>query len=264
MVSKGGVGEEHEASKAPKPKAKASAKSSKPAVEPSRRSTRISSQVTAEPVKDQAKKPPRTAKKRAADDTADDEAKDADKKAEGSSNKKAKEGNVEGSEEKDELASDVSEDLKSINIGDRLPSLTLKNEKDEDVEVQSLAAENGLVFFLVPRADTPGCTNQACGFRDNYPEFEAVNFKVYCLSADTPAAQSKWQNKFTLPYPLLSDRKRVLIKALGAADGSKTKRSHFVFEKGGKLLDKKMPVKPADSPKLAMEFIKKLQAGSSS
>jgi hypothetical protein len=49
-----------------------------------------------------------------------------------------------------------------------------------------------------------------------------------------------------LPYPLLSDRKRVLIGALGAADGAKTKRSHFIFEKGGKLLDKKVPVKPAD------------------
>lgn len=49
-----------------------------------------------------------------------------------------------------------------------------------------------------------------------------------------------------LPYPLLSDPKRLLIGALGAADGTKTKRSHFVFAKGGKLLDKKMPVKPVD------------------
>jgi peroxiredoxin len=49
-----------------------------------------------------------------------------------------------------------------------------------------------------------------------------------------------------LPYPLLSDRKRVFIGALGAADGQKTKRSHFVFAQGGKLLDKKVPVKPAD------------------
>ena len=49
-----------------------------------------------------------------------------------------------------------------------------------------------------------------------------------------------------LPYPLISDPKRSLIGVLGAADGNRTKRSHFVFEKGGKLLDKKMPVKPAD------------------
>ena len=49
-----------------------------------------------------------------------------------------------------------------------------------------------------------------------------------------------------LPYSLLSDRQRVLIKALGAADGNKTKRSHFIFEKGGKLVDKKVPVKPVE------------------
>lgn len=49
-----------------------------------------------------------------------------------------------------------------------------------------------------------------------------------------------------LPYPLLSDPKRVLITALGAGEGGKTKRSHFIFAKGGKLVDKKVPVKPAD------------------
>ena len=49
-----------------------------------------------------------------------------------------------------------------------------------------------------------------------------------------------------LPYPLLSDPKRVLISALGAGSGGKTARSHFIFEKGGKLVEKKIPVKPAD------------------
>ncbi|KAJ7454513.1 AhpC-TSA-domain-containing protein [Mycena latifolia] len=146
--------------------------------------------------------------------------------------------------------------LPTIDIGDALPALTLKNEKDEDVEVSSLTADKGLVLFLVPKADTPGCTTQACGFRDIYPDFTGLDYNVYCLSADTPAAQSKWQTKKELPYPLLSDRKRVLITALGAGEGGKTKRSHFIFAKGGKLVDKKVPVKAGDSPKLALEFIK--------
>jgi peroxiredoxin Q/BCP len=99
--------------------------------------------------------------------------------------------------------------------------LTLKNEKDEDVDVSTLAAEKGVVFFLVPKADTrelnksssgksacllttidaAGCTNQACGFRDIYPDFTSVNYEVYCLSADTPAAQSKWQTKVSRGLP---------------------------------------------------------------
>lgn len=91
---------------------------------------------------------------------------------------------------------------------------------------------------------------------------------MYCLSADTPAAQTKWQTKVyflfcaprawslilivvlspqkELPYSLLSDRKRVLITALGAGEGGKTKRSHFIFAKGGKLVEKRIPVKPVD------------------
>ncbi|KAF7303919.1 AhpC-TSA-domain-containing protein [Mycena indigotica] len=160
----------------------------------------------------------------------------------------------EKDEEEDEEA--VAPALEPIDIGDSLPSLTLKNEKDEDVDVATLTAEKGLVLFLVPKADTPGCTKQACAFRDIYPDFTGLDYDVYCLSADTPAAQTKWQAKKELPYPLLSDRKRVLITALGAGEGGKTKRSHFIFGKGGKLLDKKLPVKPEDSPKLALEFIK--------
>ncbi|KAI0700299.1 peroxiredoxin Q [Cytidiella melzeri] len=147
---------------------------------------------------------------------------------------------------------------KSIDIGDTLPTLTLKNEKDEDLEISTLAAEKGVILFLVPKADTPGCTTQACGFRDSYPDFTSSGFDVYCLSADAPSAQSKWQTKQELPYPLISDPKRSLIKALGAASGAKTLRSHFIFEKGGKLVEKKNPVKPADSPKLALEFVKTL------
>ncbi|KAJ6628338.1 hypothetical protein B0H10DRAFT_1778293, partial [Mycena sp. CBHHK59/15] len=61
-----------------------------------------------------------------------------------------------------------------------------------------------------------------------------------------------------LPHPLLSDRKRVLITTLSAGQCGKTKRSHFIFEKGGKLIDKKIPVKAADSPKIALDLIKSL------
>ncbi|KAL1743336.1 thioredoxin-like protein [Schizophyllum fasciatum] len=135
--------------------------------------------------------------------------------------------------------------------------MTLKNEREDDVDVSALAAkaERGIVLFLVPRADTPGCTNQACGFRDIHEDFEKAGFHVYCLSADKPTAQAKWQAKKALPFSLLSDPSRVLIRALGADKGGKTARSHFVFARDGKLLDRKMPVKPVDSPRLALEFI---------
>ncbi|KAF8635264.1 hypothetical protein AX15_000487 [Amanita polypyramis BW_CC] len=215
---------------------------------PPRRSTRISTQAKDEP------KPlvPATttknnAKKRAAV---------AEPGEEGEANKKAR-ASAKGAESatNDENESGP-EQLAPIDIGDVLPALILKNERDEEVQVAELAAEKGVVMFLVPKADTPGCTNQACGFRDIYQEFTTLGYDVYCLSADTPSAQTKWQTKKELQYHLLSDRHRVLIGALGAAESGKTKRSHFVFEKGGKLIDRRIPVKPNDSPKLALEFVK--------
>jgi len=225
------------------------AKSTAEASEPTRRSTRISAQPKSEPATEVKKAAPR-AKKRTADE-GDDET-PAVKKS------KAKEAAAEApdTEESNEKAAKLA----TIDVGDALPSLTLKNEKGDDVDVATLAADKGVIFFLVPKADTPGCTTQACGFRDVYPDFTAHNFAVYCLSADSPSAQTKWQDKKELPYPLLSDPQRVLITALGAGEGGKTKRSHFVFEKGGKLVEKKIPVKPADSPKLALEYVKSIAA----
>ncbi|KAG1890554.1 uncharacterized protein F5891DRAFT_905733, partial [Suillus fuscotomentosus] len=75
-------------------------------------------------------------------------------------------------------------------------------------------------------------------------EFALPDYDIYGVSADSSAAQSKWQTKKQLP--LISDPKRSLIGVLEAGDGNKMKCSHFVFEKGGKLLDQRMPVKPVD------------------
>ncbi|KAJ7138924.1 AhpC-TSA-domain-containing protein [Mycena filopes] len=213
---------------------------------------------------DEAAAPRRSSRAATVKSTADttqieeDAASSKKRKAVADGEKPAKTKKKAKAEDEEAEEGEPAEKLASIDIGDSLPTLTLKNEKDEDVEVSSLTADKGLVLFLVPKADTPGCTTQACGFRDIYPDFTGLDYNVYCLSADTPAAQTKWQTKKELPYPLLSDRKRVLITALGAGEGGKTKRSHFIFEKGGKLIDKKVPVKAGDSPKLALDFIKSL------
>jgi len=223
------------------------------ATSPTRRSTRISSQSAAA---DSSTTAAATTKKRPAAETTSS---DAVATEEGASAKKVKssdDGAAEGEAATNPENEEPLPELQSIDIGDVLPSLALKNEKGEDIEISGLATEKGVVFFLVPKADTAGCTAQACGYRDVYPDFTSSNFDVYCLSADSISAQSKWQAKQELPYPLISDPKRILITALGAGEGGKTTRSHFIFEKGGKLIDKKIPVKALESPTLALEFIK--------
>ncbi|KAG8686035.1 hypothetical protein FRC09_014386 [Ceratobasidium sp. 395] len=157
----------------------------------------------------------------------------------------------------------ASSSSKELQVGDVLPTITLPNNSGVDVDVGSLAKEKGVVLFLAPKANTPGCTTQACGFRDSYQDFTGLDYVVYAVSADSTKVQTSWQTKQTLPYPLLSDPKRTLIGLLGAASGNTTKRSHFIFEKGtGKLLDKQIGIKPAESPKSALEFVKKHAASS--
>ncbi|XP_006456227.1 hypothetical protein AGABI2DRAFT_195437 [Agaricus bisporus var. bisporus H97] len=227
-----------------------------------RRSTRIAAQPRTEDDKPAPK--PRATKKRTAGDAGASE--DGGEGGEDKGKAKKAKGDTtpddNGTEGSGEDSSATAPVLATIDIGGTLPNLTLKNEKDEDIQVADIASEKGAVVFLVPKADTPGCTTQACGFRDIFDEFAAVNYSVYCLSADSPGAQTKWQSKKELPYSLISDPKRILITALGAGEGGKTKRSHFIFEKGGKLLEKKIPVKPGDSPNLALEFIKSTTASS--
>ncbi|KAF9788438.1 AhpC-TSA-domain-containing protein [Thelephora terrestris] len=221
-----------------------------PEVQAPRRSTRITSQ----PKPTEPEEPTKPVKKPAAPRRKKRNAGEADAQEENGQEDSVKKAKLDEPAEGSSSAG-----LAAIDIGDSLPSYTLKNEKSEDVDICTLTAEKGLVLFLVPKADTPGCTTQACGFRDIYPDFTSQSYEVYCLSADSPVAQTKWQTKKNLPYPLLSDPKRVLIKAL-TGGGTRTARSHFIFEKGGKLVEKKNPVKAAESPRLALEFIKGLDA----
>jgi len=239
-------------------------KSSRDASSPegTRRSSRIASNPASAPAS-KAKKPSSTKEKSDGASTKKRAAKEEGGQT--LAKKKAK----TDAEDEDQIEDDGSgegegavsgADIKELQVGDNLPDITLKNEKGEDVIVSSLtSAEQGVVFFLVPRADTPGCTTQACLFRDSYSEFKTSSYAVYCISADTPQAQKKWQDKKELPYPLLSDPKRTFIKSLGSFKPPKsTTRSHFIFEKGtGKLIEKKSSVKPAESAKSALEFIKK-------
>lgn len=158
-----------------------------------------------------------------------------------------------------EEANEAKAEEVALVLGAMLPQMKVKNEKGEEIEVSTLATDTGVVIFTAPKADTPGCNKQACHFRDSTDEFTKLGYTVYALTADTPAALSKWQSKNTLGYSLLSDPKREFISRLGAKSANTTKRSHFVFERGtGKLLDAQIGVKPDSSHSAALKFVKSL------
>ncbi|WVQ97348.1 hypothetical protein IAU59_004459 [Kwoniella sp. CBS 9459] len=147
-----------------------------------------------------------------------------------------------------------------LKQGDKLPKIVLKDNGGNDVDVSTIAGEQkGVVIFLYPKADTPGCTTQACGYRDNFDKISEYGYDIYGLSKDKPEAQQKWITKKELTYKLLCDPESKLIKRLGAfVAPNNTKRSHFIFEKGsGKLVDIALGVKPADDPTNVLKFLEK-------
>ncbi|OLN86436.1 Peroxiredoxin [Colletotrichum chlorophyti] len=95
----------------------------------------------------------------------------------------------------------------------------------------------GVVLFTYPKASTPGCTKQACLFRDSYEPLTATGFAIYGLSNDSPKANTTFKEKQKLPYPLLCDPKATLIGAIGMKKPPKsTQRGVFVVDKTGKVL----------------------------
>jgi peroxiredoxin Q/BCP len=104
--------------------------------------------------------------------------------------------------------------MTTLQKGDTAPNFS---GKDQDGNSHNLADYKGqkLVVFFYPKADTPGCTAEACDLRDNFERFKANNFALLGVSADSAKAQSKFKNKYEFPFPLLADEDKSVIQAFG-------------------------------------------------
>lgn len=163
--------------------------------------------------------------------------------------------------ETDDDIEDLDEEDKELEEGDSLPE-DLKVELQDSKEINLLdyaKKAHILIIFAYPRASTPGCTRQAQGFRDEYKELNGdLKASVLGLSADTITAQTKFKDKQNLPYNLISDTKKELIKLLGCKKyPSGIIRSHFIFV-DGVLKFKKLKISPEVSYKSALEQVKEL------
>lgn len=137
-----------------------------------------------------------------------------------------------------------------LQVGDDIPNLTLLNQDNEPISLQKVSKDKKImVIFAYPKASTPGCTKQACGYRDNYEELQE-HALILGLSADSVKSQKNFQIKQSLPFDLLSDPKRELIGLLGAKKTPQAgiTRSHWVFV-DGKLVSKRIKI----SPELSVE-----------
>ncbi|MES2544762.1 MAG: thioredoxin-dependent thiol peroxidase [Bacteroidota bacterium] len=102
----------------------------------------------------------------------------------------------------------------TLKKGDKAPSFS---GVDQDGNSHSLADYTGkkLVVFFYPKANTPGCTTEACDLRDNFERFQSNNYALLGVSADSQKAQGKFRDKFSFPFPLLADEDKSVIEAFG-------------------------------------------------
>lgn len=104
--------------------------------------------------------------------------------------------------------------MKRLNPGDKVPEFTAE---DQDGNLLSLDAYKGkkLVVFFYPRANTPGCTAEACNLRDHYAELKSRGYELLGVSDDSKRKQSNFKKKYALPFPLLADTDRQVINSFG-------------------------------------------------
>jgi len=101
-----------------------------------------------------------------------------------------------------------------IDVGDRAPSFVLQDHTGSVVSSESLRGSSYVIYFY-PKDDTPGCTLEACSFRDSTPRFNAKGVKVLGVSPDSTEAHARFRKKYDLSFPLLSDPEKTLAKAFG-------------------------------------------------
>ena len=148
----------------------------------------------------------------------------------------------------------------TLQIGDKAPEFILKSDENEAVKLSDFRGQRVLVFFY-PKADTPGCTKQACGFRDSFPLITDAGAVVFGISPDPVERLAKWRAKEGLPYSLLSDMDHAVADAYGVWGEKKMYgrsyqgiiRSHFVINSEGFLEDVQYKVSPQKSIERALK-----------
>jgi peroxiredoxin Q/BCP len=144
--------------------------------------------------------------------------------------------------------------MSRLNPGDVMPVFELEDQNGTVVSSEDLKGKKVLIYFY-PKADTPGCTKQACSVRDAREDLSGLNIAAVGISPDAPAKQKKFEKKYNLNFALLADTENKVAEAFGTW-GEKSMygkkymgiiRSSFLFDERGKLMQAWYNVKPLDT-----------------
>src|SRR5215475_3227965 len=150
-----------------------------------------------------------------------------------------------------------------MNIHDKAPEFTLQDEDGKEISSKDRRGKTVVLYFY-PRADTPGCTIEACEFRDTYKQIQKTGAVLLGISPDTPKAQKKFQEKEKLPFTLLADADKKVAVAFGVLKeknmyGKKVMgiaRTTFIIGPDGKIEHIFENVKPDGHAEEVLAYLK--------
>ena len=125
----------------------------------------------------------------------------------------------------------------SLKVGDKAPDFTLPTDGGGKVSLKDLKGKKRVLYFY-PKDDTPGCTTEACGFRDALPDFSKVKAAIVGISKDSAASHDRFKAKFKLPFPLASDEDGTVCEAYGTwVEKSMYGKTYMGIERSTFLID---------------------------
>lgn len=150
-----------------------------------------------------------------------------------------------------------------LNIGDKAPDFNGIDETGATIKLNDFKGKN-LILYFYPKDNTPGCTNEACDLRDNYNMWLEKGYTVIGVSPDSEQSHQKFKGKYDLPFPLISDTEKVIIKEFGAWGLKKLYgreyegllRTTFVIDGDGIITNIFTKVKTKDHTNQILESIK--------
>jgi peroxiredoxin Q/BCP len=104
--------------------------------------------------------------------------------------------------------------MATLKEGDKAPDFTAKDQNGKTVSLSDFRGKNVILYFY-PKDDTPGCTAEACSFRDNYQSMLGQGFEVIGVSTDDEKSHKKFETKYSLPFPLIADTDKSINEAYG-------------------------------------------------
>jgi peroxiredoxin Q/BCP len=122
----------------------------------------------------------------------------------------------------------------ALSVGTPAPDFTAVDTNGNTVSLADFRGKTVILYFY-PKDDTPGCTKEACSFRDHYPDYQAKNIVVLGVSTDDQSSHQAFTEKYNLPFPLLVDTDRSIIQAYDVDGGGYAKRVTFVIDENGTI-----------------------------